>query len=133
MGRKSQQQEQAQQGRLRAQLIVQVRSGVLTAAAAARQMGVSRKTYYKWEQRGLAGLIKALEQRPGGRPPLPHDEVRAQLEAQNEQLRRQLLLAHQRLALLEALHAPEGRVGHPRGGTKKDGTSRADRRRDGGA
>ena len=40
--------------RQRAQLIMQVRSGVLTAEAAARQLGISRKTYYKWERRALA-------------------------------------------------------------------------------
>jgi len=35
----------------RANLIIQVRSNQLTAVEAARQMGISRKTYYKWENR----------------------------------------------------------------------------------
>ena len=33
--------------RQRAQLIMQVRSGLLSAQEAARQLGISRKTYYK--------------------------------------------------------------------------------------
>lgn len=33
--------------RQRAQLIMQVRSGVMSAQEAARRLGISRKTYYK--------------------------------------------------------------------------------------
>ena len=47
--------------RQRAELIIQVRSGSLTAKAAAQQLGVSRKTYYKWEQRALEGILGALQ------------------------------------------------------------------------
>ena len=43
MGKKPQ-----DQARLRAQLIMKVRCGLMTAAEAAKQLGVSRKTYYKW-------------------------------------------------------------------------------------
>ena len=46
--------------RQRAQLIMQVRSGVLSAQEAARQLGISRKTYYKWERRALAAMVEAL-------------------------------------------------------------------------
>ena len=49
--------------RQRAQLIMQVRSGVLSAQEAARQLGVSRKTYYKWERRALAAMVEALGDR----------------------------------------------------------------------
>lgn len=51
-----------------ATLILQVRAGQLTAAAAARQMGVSRKTYYQWERRALQGLMQGLHTGPAGRP-----------------------------------------------------------------
>jgi hypothetical protein len=54
--------------RQRAQLIMQVRSGVLTAEAAARQLDVSRKTYYKWERRALAAMVEALGNRGQGAP-----------------------------------------------------------------
>ena len=37
--------------RQRAQLIMQVQNGLLSAQEAARQLRISRKTYYKWERR----------------------------------------------------------------------------------
>jgi hypothetical protein len=51
-----------------ATLILQVCAGQLTATEAARQLGVSRKTYYQWEARALRSLMQGL--RPGrpGRP-----------------------------------------------------------------
>jgi transposase len=55
----------------RAQLIIQVRSGSLSAKEAARQLQTSRKTYYKWERRGLAAMVKALANGKTGRKPLP--------------------------------------------------------------
>ena len=54
--------------RQRAQLIMQVRSGLLSAQEAARQLGISRKTYYKWERRALAAMVEALGNRAQGRP-----------------------------------------------------------------
>ena len=38
----------------RAAVILQVRSGQLTATAAAQTLGISRQQYYQWEQRALA-------------------------------------------------------------------------------
>jgi transposase len=46
--------------RLRAELILKVRTGQMTATAAAAALGVSRKTYYEWEVRGLRGMLRAL-------------------------------------------------------------------------
>jgi hypothetical protein len=46
--------------RRRAQLIMQVQSGLLSAQEAARQLRISRKTYYKWERRALAAMVEAL-------------------------------------------------------------------------
>ena len=74
----------------RAQLIMQVHSRLISATKAARQLSISRKSYYKWERRGLAGMIEALGNREQGRPAL-----RAKLEkepphtlvAENNELR----------------------------------------------
>jgi DNA-directed RNA polymerase specialized sigma24 family protein len=55
--------------RQRAQLIMQLRSGLLSAQEAARQPRISRKTYYKWERRALAAMVEALGNREHGRPP----------------------------------------------------------------
>jgi transposase len=54
--------------RLRAELILEVRSGQISATDAAKRLGVSRKTYYKWERRALKGMVKALDNRGRGRP-----------------------------------------------------------------
>jgi DNA-directed RNA polymerase specialized sigma24 family protein len=54
--------------RQRAEVILQVRSGRITATEAAHLLGISRKTYYQWEQRALSGMLAGLENRPPGRP-----------------------------------------------------------------
>jgi hypothetical protein len=55
-------------------VILQVRSGALTAKEGAKLLGVSRKTYYEWEERSLNAMALALENRPAGRPSIPVDE-----------------------------------------------------------
>ena len=76
--------------RQRAQLIMQVRSGVLSAQEAARQLGISRKTYYKWERRALAAMGKALGNRDHGRPPRPLDPEKAALHRRTQELQAKL-------------------------------------------
>ena len=80
--------------RERALVILQVHSGSLTAQEGARRLGVSRKTYYEWEQRALGAMTLALENRPPGRLPVPVDE-------ENERLRRQVKELEQKLFLTE--------------------------------
>ncbi len=58
----------AEAARLRAQMIVQVRAGRMTAQAAAQALGVSRQTYYRWERKGLQAMLGELANRPAGRP-----------------------------------------------------------------
>ncbi len=77
---------QETQERLRAALIAQVQSGVITATEAANQMGVSRKTYYQWEQRALEALAPSQREKPGGRPAVHHNPAQAALQQQTEQL-----------------------------------------------
>lgn len=111
-----QKQQTQQEIRLRAELIVQARSGALTAAAAARRLGVSRKTYYKWERRALEGMMSALGRRPAGRPAAPTDEEKAQLRREIGRLRRKLLLAEQRLAIEDLMRPERGhQIGDGRG------------------
>ena len=81
--------------RQRAQLIMQVRSGLLSVREAARQMKVSRKTYYKWEQRALAAMIKALGNREAGRPSLPIDPDKEALQCKTGELRAKLAVLEQ--------------------------------------
>jgi transposase len=81
--------------RQRAQLIMQVRSGVLSVQAAARQLRVSRKTYYKWERRALAAMIEALGDREAGRPSLPIDSEKQALQYQTRELEAKLAVLEQ--------------------------------------
>ena len=73
---------------------MKVRCGLMNASQAAAQLGVSRKTYYKWERRGLSGLLGSLADQSPGRPSQVVDEKKAALE-------KQLVLARQDNALLK--------------------------------
>ena len=99
---KSSPQQQAL-ARQRAQLIMQVRSGLLSAQEAARQLGISRKTYYKWERRALAAMVEALGNREPGRPPLPIDPEKQALERQTQELQAKLEGLEQREQIRQRL------------------------------
>jgi transposase-like protein len=93
--------------RQRAQLIMQVRSGMVTAEAAARQLGISRKTYYKWERRALAAMVAALGNREQGRPPQPRDPEKAALRRELTELQAKLAVLEQTEQLRQLLAQPE--------------------------
>ena len=93
--------------RQRAQLIMQVRSGVLSAQEAARQLGISRKTYYKWERRALAAMVEALGNREQGRPPRPLDPEKEALERQTQELRAKLEVLEQTEGVRQRLELPD--------------------------
>ncbi len=93
--------------RQRAQLIMQVRSGVLTAEVAARQLGISRKTYYKWERRALTAMVEALGNRSQGRPPRPVDPEKQALRRQTEELQAKLAVLEQTDQLRQLVAQPD--------------------------
>ena len=99
--------DQQARARQRAQLIMQVRSGVVTAEAAARQLGVSRKTYYKWERRALAAMVEALGDRDQGRPPRPSDPEKEALRRQTQELQARLEVLEQTARLRQLLAEPD--------------------------
>jgi transposase len=66
-----------EQARLRAAVVFAVRSGQITAEEGARRLGVSRKTYYEWEQRALAAMTGALESKL---PEAANPELRRRME-----------------------------------------------------
>jgi transposase len=92
-----------QTARLRAEVIMKVRCGLLTAREAASLLGVSRKTYYKWEERGLAGLLSSLTDQASGRPCQPVDSEKQSLEQQLEQAHRECAILQHKMALQEVL------------------------------
>jgi len=100
-------------------LIMQVQVGQLTASEAARQMGISRKTFYQRAQRGLEGMAAALAPRPAGRPGEVRDTEKETLLAQIEQLQREKLELQRLLRVRELLQ--EARVEDVKGTKKKAG------------
>jgi transposase len=89
--------------RLRAELIMKVRCGLITAAQAADRLGVSRKTYYKWEQRGLRALLDGVADQSPGRPSRPSDDHHQALERQLSEAMTQVELLNHKLALKDVL------------------------------
>lgn len=71
-----------QTARGRAEVIMKVRCGLMNASQAADQLGISRKTYYKWEQRALSAMLDGLTDQTPGRPAQPVDTRKQTLEKQ---------------------------------------------------
>ena len=84
-------------------MILQVRSGRITASEGARILGISRKTYYQWEKRALEGMMAGLEQQPPGRPSTAPDREKEAMAREIVRLKNQLEEARQTAALRAAL------------------------------
>jgi transposase len=84
------------QARRRAELIIKVQSGQKTATEAANELGISRKSYYKWEKRGLEALLGAVSDRSPGRSAVPVDSEKEAMAQSLAEAERQLLLSEQR-------------------------------------
>jgi len=93
--------------RERALVILRVRSGAMTAKQGAQALGVSRKTYYQWEERALKAMALALENRVAGRPCVSTDEEKERLQQRIRELEKKLDLAEKALEVKELLAAYE--------------------------
>jgi transposase len=62
----------------------------MSASEAAKVLGVSRKTYYKWEKRGLAGMLESLCERSSGRPAVGRDPEKEALRKESRKLKKEL-------------------------------------------
>jgi transposase len=91
--------------RERAFIILQVRSGALTVTEGAERLGVSRKTYYEWEDRALEAMALALENHPAGRPPVPPDAEKEELQRKVRDLEKKLYLAKRTIEVKDLLSA----------------------------
>ena len=89
--------------RQRAEVILKVRSGQMTATEAAQSLGISRQQYYQWEQRALQAFLAALENQPTGRPKTPTDPEKAALQRRVQQLEQQVQQQQQREQLRQLL------------------------------
>jgi len=91
--------------RERAAIILQVRSGALTATEGAVRLGISRKTYYEWEDRALQAMALALENHSPGRPPVPLDAEKEELQSKVRDLEKRLYLAEKTIEVKDLLSA----------------------------
>lgn len=79
-------------------MILRVRAGQIRPSEAARQLGVSRKTYYEWEQKGLEAMLSGLTDGRPGRPPKPKPDPEI------ERLRRKVSDLESRLGMMAEIH-----------------------------
>jgi transposase len=94
-----------QAARQRAEIIMKVRCGLLTATQAAQQLQVSRKTYYKWEQRGLSALLEGVQDQEGGRPETPAEQTqKAACEKELKELQQKTELLEKQLKLKDIVY-----------------------------
>ena len=105
MEQKQRRDKEQQLARQRALVILLVRSGVLTAKEGSKLLGVSRKTYYEWEERSLKAMALALENRPAGRSSVPVDEEKEALRDRIRELEKKLYLAEKTIEVKEILAA----------------------------
>jgi transcriptional regulator with XRE-family HTH domain len=109
--------QERKDARERASIILQVRSGTLTATEGAERLGISRKTYYEWERRVLQAMARALENHAPGRPSVPLDAEKEELQRKVRDLEKKLYLAEQTVEVKELLSAYKF---FRAGGTKKN-------------
>src|SRR5512137_1961918 len=99
--------EEQKLARERVLVILRVRSAAMTAKQGAQALGVSRKTYYEWEERALKAMALALENRVAGRPPASMDEEKERLRERIRELEKKLDLAEKTIEVKELLAAYE--------------------------
>lgn len=95
----------------RAEVIIKVCAEKMSATEAAKELGVSRKTYYQWQNKALTGMMEALEDGRGGRPSQQEDPQVKQLRRDKEQLEIQNELLQMRLQIqkIMAEEMPKGK------------------------
>ncbi len=108
-----------ERARQRAAVVFAVRSGQITAEEGARRLGVSRKTYYEWENRALQAMTEAMEDRPPGRPDTPPDEEKQRMKEEIAALQKKLLVVQQTTEVRDMLHAYELHIAKMKKGEEK--------------
>src|SRR4030043_108682 len=106
-------------------IILQVRSGALTATEGAVRLGISRKTYYEWEDRALQAMALALENHSAGRPPVPLDAEKEELQRQVQDLEKRLYLAEKTIEVKDLLSAFDLHVAKKKERKQKSGKRRS--------
>ena len=103
---------------LRLQLMILVMIEEKTVTEAAQLLGESRKSWYKWSNRGWSAMVTALEPGQPGRLPKPGpDSQQSEMQQQIQKLTAENTLLKEALKLKELLGPIQGR-GQP--GKKKE-------------
>ena len=87
----------------RVRVMLEHLGGRLTATQAALDLGVSRKTFYEWLERGKEAMRSALTDRSGGRPLNPVDPETERLQEELESLEKERGVLEGRLRIQEAI------------------------------
>lgn len=87
----------------RQRVILSALAGRLNATQAAQELGVSRKTFYEWQDRALEAMRTALRDRPAGRPLQPVDPEKVRLQAEVEVLEKERQVLESRLRIQQVI------------------------------
>jgi transposase len=110
----------------RQRVILEVLAGRMNVTQAALELGVSRKTFYEWQDRALCAMLTALQDRPGGRPPKPVDPEKEQLQASLQVMEKDRLVLESRLRIQEAIRQTLNELQPAESQPKKKRAVRAD-------
>lgn len=80
-----------EEARKRVQVITRVMNGEITVTEAAKLLNMSRKSYYKWEERFMASMVSSVEDRAPGRPSIERDLEKEVLKKEVKELSDQIL------------------------------------------
>jgi len=82
----------------------------MTAEEGACQLGVSRKTYYEWEKKGLLGMMDALVDKDVGRPQtLQEDPEKEALKRHLAETEKELCVARESMHVRRVLDMYEAK------------------------
>ena len=84
-------------------VILQVLNKTITATQGAKLLNVSRKTYYEWENKALAGMHEALRNKPMGRPEKECNPYVEEAKKKAAELQRQVLMLEQEREIRDIL------------------------------
>ena len=100
---------------------MRVRCGLISAKDVCRELGISRKTYYKWEGRILDAMLESARDKKPGRPGHPESELRkAESERKIAELAKEVEFLNKKIELKNlALELSPTERGNPRPKSKK--------------
>jgi len=87
----------------RLDIILKVLSGEIQATQGAHLLGVSRKTYYEWENKALSGMHEALKNKNPGRPEKEFNPYVEEMKKKVSNLTRQVLMLEQEREIRDIL------------------------------